>query len=248
MPIARRSAGGADVDRHHRAQAGLAGSPRRARQQPAQPAGGRGQDDVVDRSAERVLDLLQLLQLDGEHREPASRADRPVEAGLRRRDQLVADDQLGEGRGATGGVPGALGWVAIPTADSAAWRPACAGPQGRVADGQVGPREQGGGAPPAPIGVTAVFASVLGGRPFEEPFRAVRPLALGVEQDGRHVDRADPVDHAVVGLGDHRPAPVGQLEDAISHSGFVRSSRCEKYSPAHSISSSTPPGAGRPAT
>ena len=43
--------------------------------------------------------------------------------------------------------------------------------------------------------------------------RPLGPLALGVQQDRRQVDGADPVDHAVVGLGDQGPAAVGEFED-----------------------------------
>ena len=53
-----------------------------------------GQDHVVDRAPERALELLDLGQRDRRDPEPALAADRDIEAGLGRGDDLVADDHL----------------------------------------------------------------------------------------------------------------------------------------------------------
>ena len=53
--------------------------------------------DVVDRAAERALDLSHVRELHAHHLEAPARPDRLVEARRRRRVQLVADEHLDRG-------------------------------------------------------------------------------------------------------------------------------------------------------
>ena len=83
----------ADVHRDHRSQSPCRQWLAAGLKQRPQPARGDGQHDVVDRAAERVLDLLQVRQRDAHDLETAPGADRPVEARVRRRAQLLVHDQ-----------------------------------------------------------------------------------------------------------------------------------------------------------
>jgi hypothetical protein len=55
-----------------------------------QRAGGDGEHDVVDRAAERSLDLLDLREIEGDRCEPPRGADLHVQRGLARGDDLMA--------------------------------------------------------------------------------------------------------------------------------------------------------------
>ena len=69
---------------------------------------------------------------------------------------------------------------------------------------------------------------------------------LGVEQQVPHVDRADAVDEAVVGLLTSAQRPPSRPSRMMSsQSGRRRSSRCEQYSARPLRSSRSPPGAGQ---
>ena len=94
MPSSPRSPSPTDVHRHHRAQALARRVLAALEQQLAQRAGGGTQHDIVDRATECRTDLLQLLELDVNGRDPSGRADRHVQARVRRRDQLVTDEQI----------------------------------------------------------------------------------------------------------------------------------------------------------
>ena len=205
-----------DVHGDHRAQAGL-GNHLAAPlgQQPAEPARRGGQDDVVEGAAKGALDRAEVVELDGEDGEPALRADRLVQARVGRRDHLVADDQLGERRrvpervagprGVRDGVDGGLDSV----------KSGLTGADGCISESQSRTRQTPQGAAPQ-WGGRGHLGEDLWRGPGAAVGAAVRPLlgalALGVEQGGRDVDGADPVNHAVVGLGDQRPAPVSELE------------------------------------
>ena len=211
-------AGAAHVHRHHRAQAGRGRLLAAVLQQATQPAGRRGEDDVVHRAAERALDLLQLTELDGEHREGALRADRVVQAGVGRRNQLVADDQLCESLRAPEGVPGAGGVGSEADSGLGGLQAGLARTHGRVPEPQCGMGEASDAALQG-RGLGFRDGLDLGAGPQPDPAvraavdRPLGPLALGVQQDRRQVDGPDPVDHAVVGLGDQSPAAVGEFED-----------------------------------
>ena len=83
---------GADRDGHERAQLQPLGA-HAARPQPLlQRAGDDGEHDVVDRAAERVLDLLEDRELLAHGDEPAVRADLDVERRRRRGVQPGPDD------------------------------------------------------------------------------------------------------------------------------------------------------------
>ena len=84
----------AEVHGHRRTQS-LAGRILAAsEQQLAQRPDRRTQHDVVDRAAKCRTDRLQLIKLDMDGRDPPRRADRHVQARVRRRDQLVTDEQI----------------------------------------------------------------------------------------------------------------------------------------------------------
>ncbi|MDP9258905.1 MAG: hypothetical protein M3Q31_20490, partial [Actinomycetota bacterium] len=84
----------ADVDGHHRAQAGCRRCLAATNDQLAQPGGDDRQHDVVDRPAQRALDRLDLVERDFGHRDPAVLAERHVQARARGCDELVAHEDL----------------------------------------------------------------------------------------------------------------------------------------------------------
>ena len=172
----------AHVDGHHRAQARAGRLLVACLEHRAEPAGRRGERDVVHRAAERALDRLEVLEAGVGDGEAALLADRPVERRVRRGANLVAEQELGERAAAAGELRqlGGMEHGVDAGADAVQQR----GRQVREARtavgrrGRVGRRGAGGR---------------LGGR---------------IEQQVRDVDRADAVDHAVMGLARQRPAAV----------------------------------------
>ena len=190
MPSSPSSALAADVHRHHRAQALARRVFAASEQQCAQPAGGGTQHDIVDLAAKRGTDLLHLLELDVDGRESSCRADRHVQARVRRRDQLVADEQVDHGPRALQCLPRMHQRVRA----GASGREARAG---RLANGLGWMRK------PCVPGRGGRHARAVGrGR--------LARHRLCVEQQVDDVDRADAVDQAVVGLPHQRPAAVCQ--------------------------------------
>ena len=96
LPERQLLGGAAHVDGHHRAQARLGRLLVARLEHRAEPAGRRGERDVVDRAAERALDGLEVLEPGVGHGEAALLADRAVERRVRRGADLVAEQQLGE--------------------------------------------------------------------------------------------------------------------------------------------------------
>ena len=201
-------------------------------QQATQPASRRGEDDVVDRAAERALDLLQLVELDGEHREGALRADRVVQAGVGRRDQLVADDQLCECLRAPEGVPGAGGVGSEADGGLGGLQAGLARTHGRVPEPQCGMGEasdaalQGRG-----LGLRDGLDLGLDPSrtpPFELPLTARSGLSRSVSS--RIVARStDPTPSIMQWwvLVTSAQRPSASSRTTISQSGLVRSSLCE---------------------
>ena len=181
----------ADGDRDHRPHGGRAAHRLAAGQQPAaQRAGDGGQDHVVHRAAVGLAHPLVVVELGPRDREPALLADGDVERGGRRR---------------AGGHPGRRGEPADGAEQPGRRR--CAGrarPSARCrpppsAGGRARrPRRRRDRARPA---AAAGIQSVVGHLPRRR---------RDVEDDLADVDRADAVDHRVVGLGDHRDPAVGQ--------------------------------------
>ena len=90
--------GTADRHRHHRADDELLRRQLAAgQQQVAEPAGDRGEDDVVDRAAERRPDGLELLELAVGPGPAPVRADRAVERAGGRGDRLLGQRRDGRG-------------------------------------------------------------------------------------------------------------------------------------------------------
>ena len=158
-----------------------------------QRAGDGREDDVVDRSAQRVLDRLEVRNRCLGHREPSVRADRPVERALRRRSG-------GEDRAETGNRLAHLLQHDLRRADR----------ECEVAD-------RG----------THRMRDLLAQRVKEQLARARRrlgPVGLRfhdarlraeVEQDGRDVHAAHPVDHRMVHLVEDRHVPVLESFDVV---------------------------------
>ena len=149
---------------------------------------------------------------------PAVLAERGVDARMRRGDELVAHEQLDE--------------AARPRA-----RVGRAARMARQADARLGRRQRGRRRAPQ-LGARACWTGCGGSG-------ARRRRRRAVEQHRADVDRADAVDHAVVGLGHERPAPAGEaLEQDDAPQRAARSRRCDQKSAAHASSSRSPPGAG----
>jgi hypothetical protein len=135
-----------------------------------------------------------------------------------RRDQLVTDDQLREGLRAPEGVPGAGGVGSKADGGLGGVQAGLRRSHARVPDPQGGMGETGDAALQG-RGLGLRDGLDLGAGPQPNPAvraavdRPLGPVALGVQQDRRQVDGADPVDHAVVCLGDQGPAAIGELED-----------------------------------
>ena len=145
-----------------------------------------GEDDVVDRPAERPLDLLQLLELDGHGRHPPGRSDLPVDARPRRGGE-PSDDELGQRasartspRGGRDGAPPRCRRRRAREQGTGTRRP---GRPPERAAGHRAPREPAGGS------------------------------ALGVEHQAGDEGAAHAVHQAVVDLARERPAAVGQPVD-----------------------------------
>ena len=130
----------------------------------------------------RVLRLLDVGEVKPRRGKQPGAAHRPVQARVRRADQLVAGDQLQGGPGAIEGIAGVQ----------------------RRAD--AGPRSARHQARREPEPATAALLDLLGVRRGLGGRR--RRLRGGVEQGGPDVDRGDAVDEAVVRLGDQCPAPI----------------------------------------
>ena len=149
----------------------------------AQPARADREHDVVDRAAEVGLHRLDLGEVEPHGGEVARAAHRPVQARVRRADDLLADDQLG-------GRTHALERLA------------------RVQRGaEAGPRAAQDQARREPEAAVAVLADLVVASRKRERSRECG-VRGGVEQQVADVERADAVDEAVVRLGRQRPAPA----------------------------------------
>jgi hypothetical protein len=142
-----------------------------------------------------VRDRLQLGERRPYDRELARAADRHVQRGVRRADDLVANEQLGQ-------PAGALECLAWMERDASPGKDCLRAGRARLHERVRSLVEQW---------VPAVAR--LGARRRVRSGR--RRVWLGVEQHCEHVDGADPVDEAVVRLLDEPPAAV--LEPVDQH-------------------------------
>ena len=169
-----------------------------------------------------------------------------------RRDQLVADYQLRERLRVPEGVPGAGGVGSDTNRRLGGVQARLGGVDGSVAESKGGTGEAGDASLQARwlgLGDRLDF----GARP--EPNASVRPagdrpFGLSGSVSSRIAAKSTEPTPSIMQwwvLVTRAQRPSASSRTAISQSGLVRSSRCEKYSPAHSMSSSRPPGACSPA-
>ena len=169
----------------------------RERSQPRERARDDRQHDVVDRAAERVLDLLVVGQLLADDGEPAVGADLDVERRLGRRVQPGPDD-----------LADPLGGVAerAATCSPGGSRP-CTARVAMLRRGVARPRARRRATSSAGDGSDCGChgSRSVGGR---------RRVRAEIEQDGREVDAGDAVDERVVGLEDQRePIALEPLDE-----------------------------------
>ena len=220
--------GVAEVHRHHRAQPARGQLLAAVESKPPQRRCVQAASTTsLTEPPSSAADRLQLRERDAHDREPARLADRHVERGVRRADQLVANDQLGQRARARRAPP------AGAARRGARRRAACAPAWAAWSDGSGASAHgspQRGGPPSAGSSAARARAPGFGSRRAagrrRPPSRRRRPGSGG--SSGR--------------------APSGRRSSpsisTISHSGRVRSSRCEKKSAVQSHSSASSPGAG----
>ena len=182
----------ADRDGHERAQLQPLGA-HAARAQPLlQRAGDDGEHDVVDRAAERVLDLLDVAS---SWRTVTSRRCGPIST-------LSGVDGAGfRPAHTTSPRPSSASRVSCSAADGRVAAPTRARPSPRA--GARAPRARRG----RPSARRSAWAAGVHAR---SPCSTARGLGREVEEHGGEVDAGDAVDQRVVGLGDQREAPALQ--------------------------------------
>ena len=188
-PVAQRPVllVGADADRDHRPQLELVGVEAARPQVAAKGAGHGREDDVVDGSAELVLDPLELVEVGGHVGEAAVRPDLDVERGARRREP-GADQLAGRGRRPRAAARRCAAGRAARRARRERSR---AGLVARSSSASASSLAQLGSGRGSHSGPSGGWAGRLGG---------------GVEEDAGYVNPRDPVDEGVVGLADDREA------------------------------------------
>ncbi len=211
MPSARRSAALRMLTGTiARTPAAGSGSPRCSNRRRRPPAVAASTTSLTVPPRERLITFRSSSgHLD--HGQRASRADRLVEARCRGGDQLITDEHLDQGAGATQRL------AARGRGESTTSTPAPSDVRGRARG--TGP-EADDAAAPASTGTCASCRPSDRGRGVAGRLAGVRAVVgrtargvwLRVEDGLADVDRADAVDHAVMGLAHHRPAPIGELE------------------------------------
>ena len=173
----------------------------------ADRAGGDGQHDVVDGSAEDVLDALEVVQLRTHERDAPVRADLDVERGRR------GGAQHASSRSRRRPAPRARRRRRSPSAPAA----------------RSGSSPRSRRVPLTDIAAQLGLARLGLGDPGARAAGRSRRRRRDVEQRGRDVHAADAVDDAVVRLRQDREAVVlrAPRSASSSQSGFARSSRCE---------------------
>ena len=206
FPRASFSPGGPDVHRHHRPHALLGRRLPTRLQELLQPARHHGEHHVVHGASELGPDRVDRGKRHAHDLKPALRPDRVVQARVRGGADLLARDHLeSRGRG-----PERVARV------HHAVHPCLRGTRDRVHRQQPGPRAHDPSqwvCRPAAAVLVRILRAGLVGRQSRSARSAAGTPRLCVEDQVADVHRPDAVDHAVVGLGGERPAPVLEALD-----------------------------------